>query len=138
MEEATLTIGQVAASAGIETSAIRYYERTGVLPPAERRGGQRRYTGETVRRLAVIDTAKRAGLTLSDARTLLTAAEAGTPAHAQIRALAERRLPEVEALIERAQAMRGWLAAASTCECETLDACCLFDGESKPGAPPTP
>src|SRR5690606_37273051 len=58
-----LTIGQVADRAGIATSRIRYYERIGVLPPAERVAGRRRYGEETVRRLSLIDAAQRAGLT---------------------------------------------------------------------------
>jgi MerR family transcriptional regulator, redox-sensitive transcriptional activator SoxR len=128
--EPTLTIGQVAARAGVNTSAIRYYERAGVLRPPERRRGQRRYTEEAVRHLGVIDIAKRAGFTLDDARALLSAGKDGGPAHQQIRDLAQRKLPEVEALITRAEAMKRWLTTASGCNCETLDVCGLFDGET--------
>jgi hypothetical protein len=48
------------------------------------------------------------------------------PAHRQLRALAERKLPEVDALIERAQAVREWLSTATDCGCESLDDCRLF------------
>lgn len=129
MDEPTLTIGQVAARTGLKTSAIRYYERVGLLPEPERRSGQRRYTGETVRRLGVIDVAKRAGFTLDDARVLLAAGDDGAPAHKQVRQLAQRKLPEVEALINRAEAMKRWLTVASGCNCETLDVCRLFENE---------
>jgi len=129
----TLTIGQVATSAGINASAIRYYERVGLLPEPERRSGQRRYTQETVRRLGVIDVAKRAGFTLDDARALLAAGPNGAPAHEQIRQLAQRKLPEVNALIQRAEAMRRWLTTASSCNCDTLDVCGLFDDEHPAG-----
>lgn len=127
MDEAELTIGQVAAQAGVTASAIRYYERIGLLPPAERVGGQRRYTLEAVRRLAVIDVAKRAGLTLDDARALLATDAGDGPAHEQVRRLADRRLPEVEAVIHRAEARKRWLTAARDCGCETLDSCALFE-----------
>jgi MerR family redox-sensitive transcriptional activator SoxR len=141
VDEATLTIGHVAAQAGIKTSAIRYYERVGVLPEPERRSGQRRYTEETVRRLGVIDVAKRAGFTLDDARLLLATGEAGSPAHEQLRQLAHRKLPEVEALIARADAMKRWLTTATSCNCQTLDVCGLFeDGAAdsdEPSAPET-
>ena len=50
----------------------------------------------------------------------------GEPAHERLQALAARKLPEVDALIERAQTMRDWLTAASARGCETLDACALF------------
>jgi len=129
MDEATLTIGQVAKRAGIKTSAIRYYERVGLLPEPERHGGQRRYTDETIQRLGVIDVAKRAGFTLTDARVLLAAGRDGAPAHQEIRQLAQRKLPEVEALIHRAEAMKHWLTVASDCNCNTLDVCGLFERE---------
>lgn len=127
MDEATLTIGQVAASARVNASAIRYYERVGLLPPAVRESGQRRYTTDTVRRLGVIDVAKRAGFTLDDARALLATGTNGGPAHQEVRQLAQRKLPEVEALIQRAEAMKQWLTSASGCNCDTLDVCALFE-----------
>lgn len=48
------------------------------------------------------------------------------PAHESLRELAGRKLPEVEALIARAEAVRDWLVAANDCDCETLDVCALF------------
>jgi MerR family transcriptional regulator, redox-sensitive transcriptional activator SoxR len=119
MEE-TLTIGQLARRAGLAASAIRFYERSGVLPAPERVGGQRRYGPDALRRLEVVAVAKRAGFTLGEARVLL---ESGEP----LRDLAARKLPEVEALIARAEEMRSWLLAASDCECPTLDVCALFE-----------
>jgi MerR family transcriptional regulator, redox-sensitive transcriptional activator SoxR len=135
MQQATLTIGEVARSAGLKTSAIRYYEAVGVLPEPERESGQRRYRDETVRRLAVIDTAKRAGFSLDDIRALLASTDEGAPAHKQLRALARRKLPEVAALIERAHAMHEWLTRANGCTCPTLDDCRLFDGSDETTTP---
>jgi MerR family transcriptional regulator, redox-sensitive transcriptional activator SoxR len=125
--DATLSIGEVARRAGLNASAIRYYERLGVLPDPDRESGRRRYTEETVRRLHVIQVAKRAGFTLDEARVLLAAEDDGTPAFEQIRELAQRKLPDVEALIARAEAMRDWLQTATGCNCETLDVCALFE-----------
>ena len=134
MSQEALTIGEVARRVGLKTSAIRYYESVGVLPEPERRSGQRRYTADTLRRLEVIDVAKRAGFTLDEARILLATRDDGTPAHEQIRELAQRKLPDVEALIERAQAMRTWLSTATGCNCNSLDVCALFvtDGDQRP------
>ena len=129
MDEATLTIGQIARQAGLKTSAIRYYESVGLLPEPRRESGQRRYGNATLRRLRVIDVAKRAGFSLDEARVLLATGNGGPPAHAQLRDLAERKLPEVDELISRAQAMRAWLLTASDCTCETLDVCGLFDAD---------
>ena len=135
----TLTIGQLAQRFGLNTSAIRYYEASGVLPEPARVSGQRRYGSDAVRRLEVLDVAKRAGFSLDEARVLLQGADAGTPAFESLRELAARKLPEVEALITRASAMRDWLLTATDCSCTTLDVCALFhpDGEttSQPGTP---
>jgi MerR family redox-sensitive transcriptional activator SoxR len=126
MNEAVLTIGRVAAEAGVASSAIRYYERVGVLTQPDRVSGQRRYGPEAVKRLGIIDTAQQAGFSLDEIRELLRGADEGR-ASEQLRELARRKLPEVEALIERAEAMRSWLALAGDCGCESLDACALFD-----------
>jgi MerR family redox-sensitive transcriptional activator SoxR len=126
MSEARLSIGEVAERAGVSVSAIRYYERHGLLPPAERVGGQRRFVASTVRRLMVIAVAKRAGFSLAEAKALLSSIDEGAPAHERLRRLAARRLPEVEAEIERAQGQRDWLVAADACACESLDDCALF------------
>lgn len=124
---ASLTIGEVARSAGLNTSAIRFYERKGLLAEPERVGGQRRYDEEVLRRLSIIDVAKRAGFTLDDAKTLLDASDGGGPAHKALRELATSKISEVDALIARAQEVRAWLEASSACECSTLDDCSLFD-----------
>ena len=122
----TLTIGQLAQRFGLKTSAIRYYEATGVLPEPAREHGHRRYGPDAVRRMEVLDVAKRAGFSLDEARVLLQRTEAGSPAYEALRELATRKLPEVEALIRRAEAMRDWLATATACSCTTLDVCGLF------------
>jgi len=126
MDTTTLTIGQLAQRFGLNTSAIRYYEANGILPEPARDNGQRRYGPDAVRRMEVLDVAKRAGFSLDEARILLQSADSGTPAFTSLRDLAARKLPEVEALIERAQAMRDWLLTATDCSCTTLDACALF------------
>jgi MerR family transcriptional regulator, redox-sensitive transcriptional activator SoxR len=129
MEEAVMTIGQVARRAGVKASAIRFYEQQGVLPEPMRFGGQRRYTEDAVRRLGIIDVAKQAGFSLDEARLLLTSADAGAPVSTQLRQLSQRKLPELDALIERAEAMRRWLTVATDCGCDSFEACTLF-GES--------
>ena len=129
MNDTTLTIGQLAQRVGLNTSAIRYYERVGVLPEPARAGGQRRYGADAVKRLEVLEVAKRAGFSLDDARVLLQSADAGSPAFEPLRELASRKLPDVEALIARAQAMRDWLLTATDCSCTTFDVCALFDAD---------
>jgi MerR family transcriptional regulator, redox-sensitive transcriptional activator SoxR len=120
-----MRIGEVAQQAGVRTSLIRYYERIGLLPTPERVSGQRRYDAAVLRRLAVIDVAQRAGLSLEEIAELV---EAGTdPMSDHLRELAQRKLPEIDALIDRAQRVRAWLHTATGCDCETIDECALFD-----------
>lgn len=126
MNETKLTIGQLAQRFGINTSAIRYYERVGVLPEPARERGQRRYGTDAVKRLETLHAAKQAGFTLEEARLLLHRSESGDPLHEPLRELAARKLPEVEQLLERTVTLRNWLLAATDCSCETLDACSLF------------
>ena len=131
MDDANLTIGEVAKRAGLNVSAIRFYEAEGLLPEAPRIAGQRRYGDETLSRLGVIDVAKRAGFSLDDIRVLLDASDKGEPAHNQLQDLAARKLPEVEELIRRAEIVRAWLATATSCGCDTFDACALFSDASR-------
>ena len=125
MDEQSLTIGELAAAVGLSASAIRYYERYGVMPEPDRTSGQRRYGPGAIARLRTIQAAQQAGLSLAEIAQLLTGAEDGEGAEV-LRELAERRLPDIEALIERAQAMKVWLELAAECRCASLDLCDLF------------
>ena len=125
-DEPTLTIGQVAERAGLSTSRIRFYERTGVLPLPDRVSGQRRYHPEIVHRLSIIDVAQRAGLTLEEIAPLTGPENRTADAGAHIRALADDKLAHIEALIVRAQAVKHWLQVARHCDCESVDVCGLF------------
>jgi MerR family transcriptional regulator, redox-sensitive transcriptional activator SoxR len=128
VETATLRIGEVAEQANVATSAIRYYERIGLLPKAERVSGQRRYDPSVIERLSLIEIGQRAGLSLDELRELLAAGS--EPISANLNDLAERKLPAIEALIDRAVAMREWLLKARACDCETVHECGLFDREA--------
>ena len=121
-----LTIGQVAERAGVNTSHIRFYERAGVLPQPERVGGQRRYRREVLHRLSIIDVAQRAGLTLEEIAPLTGPGNRSDDASRHIRRLAGDKLPQIDALITRAQAVRHWLEVARSCDCESVDVCGLF------------
>jgi MerR family redox-sensitive transcriptional activator SoxR len=125
-EEPLLTIGQLAAQAGLNTSHIRFYERVRVLPEPERVGGQRRYRPEVLHRLSIIDVAQRAGLSLEEIAPLTGPENRSADAGAHIRALADDKLPHIDALIARAQAVKHWLQVAQHCDCESVDVCGLF------------
>jgi MerR family redox-sensitive transcriptional activator SoxR len=123
--EQLMRIGEAAERAGVRPSQLRYYEEIGLLPEPERVSGQRRYDESVLRRLAVIDVAQRAGLSLDEIQELV---EAGAePLSQRLPEIAARKLPEIEALIDRAQRVRAWMLTASGCDCQTIDECALFD-----------
>ena len=122
------SIGEVASKAGLRTSAIRYYERVGLLPPADRRNGRRRYDDSVLRRLAVIHLSQQAGFTIAESKTLLDGFELSTPPSRRWRKMAGRKLDEVEERIERAREMKRLLEVLLQCECPTLDDCAVAGG----------
>ena len=104
---ALVPIGEIARRAGVRASLIRYYERIGLLQAPEHVSGQRRYDLSVLRRLAVIDSTQRAGLSLDEIRQLLDAGS--DPRSELMRDLAARKLPEIDTLIDSAERVRHWL-----------------------------
>ena len=129
-----LTIGEVARTAGVATSSIRYYERIGLLPEPERLGGQRRYDAEVLGKLGFIGIAQSAGFKLREIRELMDGIDGADGMSDQMRTLSSRKLDEVEALLERTRAMKGWLEVAKQCGCASPAECTLFP---LPGEDPT-
>lgn len=122
-----LNIGEVARRVGIRQSAIRYYESVGLLPPPERTSGWRSFEPEIVDRLQVIRTARELGFSLEEIRQLLDGFSADTPPPARWRALAREKLPEIEAAIRRATALKRLLGVGMSCQCVTIEECFLDD-----------
>lgn len=118
---AGLSISTVAQHVGLKPSAIRYYERVGLLAPPARAHGQRRYDPRVLHRLAVIGVAQQAGFTIAEIKTLLHGFSAATPAAARWRSLAERKLPEIDALILCAHEMKRLIEASLQCGGLSLD-----------------
>ncbi len=92
-----LFIGKVAHAAGLSVQAVRYYERLGLLPPAERTaGGYRAYRPEAVERLRFIRQAQAAGFRLEEIREILRMKFAGQSPCKCVRAMLQRKLEQVE------------------------------------------
>jgi MerR family transcriptional regulator, redox-sensitive transcriptional activator SoxR len=125
-ETPELTIGEVAGRAGVATSSIRYYERIGLLPQPERSQGQRRYRTDVLGRLGFIGVAQSAGFKLAEIKELIHGVDSAAGMGEQMRSLSTRKLDEVEALLERTKAMKGWLEVAMHCGCATPAECALF------------
>ena len=118
-----MTIGEVARRAGLRASAIRYYEKIGLLPKTQRIGGQRRYELGVVNYLAVVDVAKRAGFRVDEIRHLFHGFCKGIPAFQRWQALAQRKIIEMDDLIASARRMKRLLEKADRCKCLDLEDC---------------
>jgi DNA-binding transcriptional MerR regulator len=121
---AHLSISEVAHRAGIRASAIRYYERIGILSPADRVSGQRRYDNTVLYRLAVVQRAREVGFSLEEIRELFFGFGSATPASRRWKALSDRKLAELNEMMKRVRTIQRLLRRMqSKCHCETLEQC---------------
>jgi MerR family transcriptional regulator, redox-sensitive transcriptional activator SoxR len=119
-----LTIGEVARYAGIETSAIRYYEIVGLLPAPKRVNGRnRRYDSGVLKRLGLIQLLRQAGFGIRELQVLFTdmKGDAATTTHWQ--ALAAEKIAEMDKIIKRTQSTKQWLVEALKRECKGIEEC---------------
>src|SRR5229473_6697252 len=119
-----LTIAQVARQVGLQASAVRYYERIGLLPPALRMSGQRRYDATALYRLAIVQRARQLGFTLDEIRELFFGFGGKTPASRRWQRLSQRKLAELDKLQEEIRTMQMLLRKMiEKCSCTTLEQC---------------
>jgi DNA-binding transcriptional MerR regulator len=105
-----LTIGKVARRVGIRPSAIRYYERQGVLEPTVRRpNGYRTYSDEAVKLLLFVKRAQALGITLKELKPLLALASRGQQPCSNVKALARHHLRDIERKMQELEALRNEL-----------------------------
>jgi MerR family redox-sensitive transcriptional activator SoxR len=128
MTQGWLSIGDVAARAGIEQSALRFYEAQGLIAAERTTGGQRRFARDVLRRIAFIRVAQRVGLSLSDIRDALSKLPDGrTPTPRDWHKLSNAwrlRLDEQIAVLER---LRDNLTSCIGCGCLSLSVCALYN-----------
>ena len=135
-----LPIGEVAARSGFSTSALRFYEREGLLVAARTSGGQRRYPRSVLRRLAFVRAASNVGLSLDEVRAALATLPAGrTPSKADWRRLSESWRARLDDQIRALEDLRDGLTGCIGCGCLSLRSCRLSNpgdaaGTQGPGA----
>jgi len=125
---ASMPIGKVARICGLAPSAIRYYERAGLLPKPARVSRQRRYGAETIGRLRLLQVARAAGFTIAETRTFVAGFSASTPPAVRWRSLARRKLAEIEAQMRRLRRMKALLESSFRCHCPSIEDCARFIG----------
>ena len=116
---ALLDIAEVAARSGLAPSALRFYEKRGLIVPAGRNGLRRTYRPEVLKRLELIACARGAGFTIAEIARFLVA----TPSDTELRARMAGKAQELEEDIARLTRMRDSLRHASVCTHEPLVEC---------------
>ena len=118
-----LAISDVARVFGLRTSAIRYYEQIGILPPPMRKNGQRRYDNSALFRLAVVRRARETGFTLEEIRELFFGFPPGTRPPKRWNQLSQRKIAELRERMKRLKLMERLLKHVGECRCDALDEC---------------
>jgi MerR family transcriptional regulator, redox-sensitive transcriptional activator SoxR len=135
-----LTVGEIARRSGFAESAVRYYERLGLLSAARTAGGQRRFERSTLRRLAFIRAARNVGLSLDEIAEALASLPAGrTPTRADWSRLSRGWRQRLDDQIAALIALRDGLDTCIGCGCLSLQRCAFSNpgdaaGAAGPGA----
>lgn len=118
-----MKIGQLARAAKINASAIRFYEKRGLLASPQRSGGQRRYSQEALDRVLLIRFASEMGFTLAEIKLFLSGLRDDAPVGPRWKKFAARKLQEVERSIQRSLQLKKVLAGLLHCKCRSLEYC---------------
>ena len=118
-----MKIGELAARTGINASAIRYYEKIGLLAAPYRSGGQRLYAESALDHVLLIGFAGDMGFTLDEIKLFLNGLRDTTPVGPRWEKLARRKLKEVEAGIKRSLLLQSLLTNLLRCKCGSIGIC---------------
>ena len=131
MENAKLlTPGELSERSGVAVSALHFYEREGLIHSERTAGNQRRYTRETLRRVAFIRTSQRVGVPLAEIRGALeTLPEGRTPTKKDWTRLSRHWRADLEHRIEQLEKLRDTLTSCIGCGCLSLKSCALNNEE---------
>jgi MerR family redox-sensitive transcriptional activator SoxR len=124
--QSELSVGQLAARSGVPVSTLHFYEAKGLISSRRTDGNQRRYTRDTLRRVAIIKVAQRTGMPLSKIAEALGALPARrTPTVKDWAALAQMWRADLDARIVQLERLRDQLDGCIGCGCLSIEACRL-------------
>jgi DNA-binding transcriptional MerR regulator len=126
-----MKIGQLARRAGLRASAIRYYEKLGLLAPPHRVGGQRRYSPAALDRVLLIRFAGEMGFSLAEIKLFLSGLRENAPVGPRWKKLATKKISEVEDSIARSLRLKTLLQNLLRCRCASLKQCVAALGLSE-------
>ena len=120
---ADLMIGELARRVGVAPSALRYYEKAGLLPPPPRTSKRRQYDANSLGRVRIILLARDAGFSVRETRLFLNGFSASTMPALRWREMAKRKIAELDELMARVGQMKLLLNASFHCACLKLEDC---------------
>ena len=129
------TIGELSARSGVSQSALRFYERQGLIAAWRTDGNQRRYAPVTLRRVALVQAGKAAGIPLERVRAALDRLPAGkTPTKRDWERLSRSWARELDERIATLEAVRDRLTTCIGCGCLSLRTCGLLNPDDEAGS----
>jgi MerR family transcriptional regulator, redox-sensitive transcriptional activator SoxR len=122
----TLAVGEVAQRSGVAVSALHFYEAKGLIHSQRSAGNQRRYGRDVLRRVAVIRTAQRVGISLEQiAAALATLPQGQAPTRADWSRLSRLWRDDLNQRIAQLEKLRDTLDDCIGCGCLSLQRCAL-------------
>jgi len=130
--EDELTIGELAARSGVAPSALRFYEAQGLIAARRTSGNQRRYERPVLRRVALIQAGRAAGIPLEQVRRALeTLPSQRTPTRRDWERLSRAWRDDLDARIATLEALRSRLTTCIGCGCLSIDRCSLLNPDDE-------
>jgi MerR family transcriptional regulator, redox-sensitive transcriptional activator SoxR len=130
-----LTIGEVSARSGVAPSALRFYERRGLISASRTDGNQRRYDRSVLRRLAFVQAGRAAGISLEQIGAALATLPRGrTPGRRDWERLSNRWRDDLDDRIAVLSALRQRLTTCIGCGCLSIDRCELLNPDDEAAA----
>ncbi len=127
-----LTIGELSARSGVAPSALRFYEDQRLISAHRTSGNQRRYTRATLRRVALIQAGRAAGIPLEEMRTALETLPAQrTPTRRDWERLSRGWRADIDRRIATLQALRNRLTTCIGCGCLSIERCSLLNPDDE-------
>lgn len=128
----SLTIGELAARSGVAPSALRYYERMGLIRAGRTTGNQRRYERGELRRVAFIRIAQQVGVSLDEIRAALASLpDSRTPSPRDWARLSERWRTQLDQKIQLLHRLRDNLTSCIGCGCLSMQRCALYNPQDR-------
>lgn len=129
-----LTIGDLSRRSGVSQSALRFYERKGLIESERTDGNQRRYALAMLRRVAFIQAGTAAGIPLADIRAALERLPRGKPTKRDWERLSRGWRRQLDDRIETLEALRTRLTTCIGCGCLSLATCALLNPGDEAGS----